>query len=478
METEDRIPLVIGVIMPFIFALLFSLAPHSWDLEKALASAKVSIEVHQPALAAHYYRQVISLEPWRYDLWEQIADLELSAGKTEDAINAFQQSIRVRKLSPDGWLALGAAYKTLDNPAMAITTWQTLVQSGKATDQVYDQLAQLLWQSGKVDDAVSTYQSWLKFQPDNPRAAFNLGLLMIIAQPKTASDYLLMAASRDKSLAPQVEALQRPIQVARAIGQDETYRLVLTGRSLGNLGYWDLAYQAFLKSTTLNPKYAEAWAFMGEAQQHNGKDGLPDLEMAQKLDPQSILVQALLGLYWRRQGHPEKALLLLDAIVSVEPDQAIWQVEMGNTLAEMGDLNSALVRFQHAVALEPGSSPYWQSLAQFSISSGIQPESIGLKAARQAVLLTPRDPAALDTMGSVLYSLSDMQGAERFFLRSLAENSQYAPSHLHLGQVYLQTNQLSLAYSHLTQAASLAGKNTETDEVAKRLLKQYFGAGS
>lgn len=191
------------------------------------------------------------MEPWKNDLWEQVAELELSAGKTEDAITAFQQAIKANNLSPDGWLALGNAYKTLDNSDMAISTWQTLVQSGNATDQVYEQLAQLQWQTGKIDDAVTTYQFWLKFKLDNPQAAFNLGLLMIIAQPEIASTYLQMAASLDKSLIPQVEALQHPLQVATAIGQDETYRLILTGRSLGNLGYWDLAYQGFLKSTTL-----------------------------------------------------------------------------------------------------------------------------------------------------------------------------------------------------------------------------------
>jgi tetratricopeptide (TPR) repeat protein len=477
-ETKDRIPLVIGICLPLIFALLFTLAPRSIDIEKSLASARLSLEAHQPGLEAGYLRQVISLEPWRVDLWEKVADLELTAGKTKDAINAFQQAIEANKLSPDGWLALAEAYKTLNDPDMAISTYQTLVQSGKATDQAFEQLAQLQWQNGKLDDAVSTYQSWLKFNPKNPQAAFNLGLLMIIAQPEKASTYLKMAASQDSSLVPQVEALQRPLQVANAIGQDDIYRLVLTGRSLGNLGYWDLAYQAFLRSTALDPEYAEAWAFLGEAQQHLGKDGLLALEKAQKLDPQSILVQAMSGLYWRRQGHPEKALVLLDAIVKKEPDQAIWQVEMGNVLAEMGVLGSALEHFQAAIALEPGSSPNWQSLAQFSISRDIQPETVGLNAARQSVILTPNDPAALDTMGSVLYALSDMQGAERFFLRALVENSQYAPAHLHLGQVYLQTNHLNQAYTQLKQAASLAAKNTETDDIAQRLLKQYFKAGS
>ena len=478
METKDRNLLVIGVFLPLFFAILFNLAPRASDLENSLARARESIEVHYPGLAAGYIRQVINLEPWRDASWENVADLELSAGKTEEAITAFQQAIKANKLSPNGWLALGNAYKTLNNPDMAISTWQTLVQSGNATDQVYEQLAQLQWRTGKVDDAVSTYQSWLKFKPDNPQAAFNLGLLMVIAQPEIASTYLQMAASQDKSLAPQVEALQHPLQVATAIGQDETYRLVLTGRSLGNLGYWDLAYQAFLKSKTLNPEYAEAWAFIGEAQQHMGEDGLSALEQAQKIDPESILVKALLGLYWRRQGHPEKALVLVDAIVTKEPDQAIWQVEMGTILAEMGNSSAALEHFQKAIALEPGSSPNWQSLAKFSISRGIQPETIGLHAARQAVLLTPKDAAALDTMGSVLYSLSDMQGAERFFLRALAENNQFAPSHLHLGQVFLQTNQLNLAYFHLKQAANLATVNSETDNITRRLLKQYFGGGS
>jgi tetratricopeptide (TPR) repeat protein len=257
---------------------------------------------------------------------------------------------------------------------------------------------------------------------------------------------------------------------------DPSYRQLLVGRSLGSLGYWDLAAQSFDRSVKLNPNYAEAWAFLGEADQHLDKDGYPNLQKAQQLGPTSITVQALLALYWRRQGQPEKALPTLQAVAAAEPRQAVWQIELGTTLADMGEINLALAYFQHAVEMEPGSAPYWEILAQFTITNSLNLRTLGLPAARQAVLLAPRDPAALATMGACMYALGDMQEAERFFLRALLANPDYALAHLQLGQVYLQENQYQLAYQHLRKALDLSKNQPEIQGMAQRLLHQYFGS--
>ncbi len=151
----------------------------------------------------------------------------------------------------------------------------------------------------------------------------------------------------------------------------------------------------------------------------------------------------------------------MQAVAAAEPGQAAWQIELGTTLADMGEINQALAYFQHAVELEPGSAPYWEILAQFCITNSLNLRTLGLPAARQAVLLAPRDPAALATMGWSMYALGDMQEAERFYLRALQANPDYALAHLHLGQVYLQENQYQLAYQHLRKALDLSANQPE-----------------
>jgi tetratricopeptide (TPR) repeat protein len=359
---------------------------------------------------------------------------------------------------------------------LAIKVWQALIQSGQAPQKTYELLVDLQWKSGNFSGVEQTYRAWLAAQPENAEAAFRLGILLLSDQPQEALQYFQQALSHDSSLQTQVDPLRQALSLAE-LNDDQSYRQVLIGRSLGSLGYWDLAARSFNNAINLNPGYAEAWAFLGEAYQHLDKDGYPKLQKAQQLNPDSVIVKALLALYWRRQGHPEKALADLQAVAAVEPTQAVWQIELGTTLADMGQTSQALAYFQHAVELEPGSAPYWEILAQFIIANDLDVRANALPAARQAVLIAPRDPAALDMMGWTMYSLGDMQEAERFSLRALQENPDYFPAQLHLGQVYLQNGQYQDAYQHLRKALDLSKGQPENQAMVERLLKQYYGGG-
>ncbi len=475
MQSDDQLRLVFGLSLPLILALLMSLAPNPWLLMTVMDNARLATDDHLPQKAAGYLRQAVQYEPWRAELWLQIAELELQAGNPANAILAFQQASHQAALSPDQQQTLGETYSSVGDNPMAIKVWKALIQSGQAPQKTYQLLADLQWKSGNFPDAEQTYRVWLATQPGNAEAAFKLGLLLLSYQPQEGLQYLQQALSHDNSLQTQVDALRQALSLAE-LKDDQSYRQVVVGRSLGSLGYWDLAARSFNNAVSLDSGYAEAWAFLGEAYQHLDRDGYPNLQKAQQLNPNSVIVKALLALYWRRQGHPEKALADLQAVAAVEPDQAVWQIELGTTLADMGQTSQALAYFQHAVELEPGSAPYWEMLAQFSIANGVDIRANALPAARQAVLLSPNDPAALDMLGWTMYSLGDMQEAERFSLRALQENPDFASAHLHLAQVYLQTGQYQEAYQHLRKALDLSKGQPDNQAVVERLLRQYFGA--
>ena len=86
--------------------------------------------------------------------------------------------------------------------------------------------------------------------------------------------------------------------------------MVTMGRALGLVNEWDLSLAAFEKAIALDAENAEAWAWLGEAKQHiiytqTGETvskgvGLEELGHALTLDPSSVVVRALRGLYWNR----------------------------------------------------------------------------------------------------------------------------------------------------------------------------------
>jgi tetratricopeptide (TPR) repeat protein len=249
----------------------------------------------------------------------------------------------------------------------------------------------------------------------------------------------------------------------------------MIGRALGSIGQWDLAAQAFQQAVSISAGYGEAWGFLGESRYHLDGSGKSELDKALELAPESPVVRALVALYWRRMGEPQKALDHLQAIAAQEPDEPVWKVEIANTLVDTGDLVSAQDYFQQAVKLAPESSLYWQYLARFSAEYDVDPRTLGLPAARKAILLAPEDAAALDTMGQMMTRLGDRASAERFLQRALKSDATYAQAYLHLGQIYLQQD-VRRAHPYLKRAAELAGESPE-GITARRLLQNYFGEG-
>jgi tetratricopeptide (TPR) repeat protein len=241
---------------------------------------------------------------------------------------------------------------------------------------------------------------------------------------------------------------------------------------------WALAAEAFRRAAQTRPDYAEAWAYLGEARQQipeaqNDAEGLAELERALQLDPKSLSAHLFLSLYWQRQGELGQALDYLVKAAALYPDRPALQTEMGRVLALKGDLEAAGQAFQKASKLAPQDPLYYRVLAAFSLEHNYQLSETGLPAARRALLLSPNDPASLDTLGQVLLKLGDIAGAKRFFERALLQQADYAPALLHLALIYLDEGNREAAYEMLQKALALAPGSITADQ-AQRLLDNYF----
>jgi predicted Zn-dependent protease len=166
-------------------------------------------------------------------------------------------------------------------------------------------------------------------------------------------------------------------------------------------------------------------------------------------------------------------LTYLYAAATIDPENPSVQVELANTLANLGNTSAALTHYQRATQLAPDNPLYWRLLGEFAVQQEIQIRETALPAAREALLLTPDDPANLDLMGQVFFLLSDLYTAERFLWRAIQVDPGYPPARLHLGLVYLALGKTTDAYAQLSLATQLA-PDTPTSEQALRLLQRYF----
>jgi tetratricopeptide (TPR) repeat protein len=480
MQPEERLALYGKLILPVIVLVMISASPTSFAVQDSLRGAWKAQAAGLYQETADYLRQVLIREPWREGLWEQAGRAEMEAARLPQAVEAFTRAQAAGDLSPDGRFQLGEAYFLQKDALAAETVWKDLLLEEvdlplQLASRVYDRLAQLQRARGDFNAAVETLRAWRAADPANPRVAYLLGMHLAVTRPEEGLPLLVESAVLDPAYRIPVQKLRRGINLA-VESSDAGYSWLMIGRALGSAGEWDLAEEAFRQAVEAAPQYAEAWAFLGEARAQLGKDGQSALDQALMLDQNSAVVRALLALHYREQGNYDRALENLQTIAQIEPEEPIWEVELGNTWAEKGDLPVALEHFQKAVDLAPENSLYWQYLVRFLVEYNMDVRSQGLPAARQAVVLAPNDPGALDAMGWTMVYLADYASAERFLQQAVEKDASYTLALLHLGQLYLQEQMPDRAYSYLKRASILAGQDA-IGQVAKRLLLHYYSEG-
>ncbi len=422
--------------------------------------------------AATCYSLVARQLPWQPALWEQAGQAALAAGDAQAAISLFKQAENKKALSSQGWLAWGDAYQQSGDRASALSTWQNGIAQHGPSAAIYARLARAHRAQGDYLAAINAWRSLLDLDVGDAEAHYQLGLLLTATRPEIALPDLMLAAR----LAPRLDA---PIQSLRAslnaalLVDDRSYQQVVAGRALAALGDWDLAAEAFRRAILARDDYADAWAWLGEARQHLGEDGLPDLQKALLLNSDSPLVNALLGLYWERQGKADQALASFLKAVSLQPENAAWQAAAGSAAEASGDLVAALTYFKQAVALDPRGVANWRALVSFCARYQVEVTETGLPAAYRLLELAPEDWQSQDVMGQVMQAAGDQMSAEKYYLSALELAPDQAAPHFHLGMLYLQMSKAQPAYDNLVKAQILDPDGSYGWQ-AGRLLERYF----
>ncbi|MCC6146183.1 MAG: tetratricopeptide repeat protein [Anaerolineaceae bacterium] len=463
--------IAIGIGLPWLLVFFLQLQPFPQQLSTAWQEVRSAETRLRFQSAAKAMREILEFQPWRTELWIRLGRFYLQAGKWEEAVESLSGVASRPNFDSEGAFSLGEAYWQSGKPEQAIKIWKPLVISEEAPPELYSLLEGLQRQQGDMDGALQTLNYWIERVPDSAYPKLELGFLLAVDNPSSAAEVLNQAINIDRTLSGRLYPLRKALKGESLSKRDH---LMQTGRALAGLGQWDLAEILFERAIQQNSEDAEAWAFFGEAQQQMGKDGLPALVHAEDLSPNSPTVQALMSLYWRRHEKPDRALILLRTLAATEPEESIWQLELGSAAAETGDLMAAMAYFQNAVKMEPENPLVWSSLARFCVEYMVAAREVGLPAARRLLELSPNDQEGYVLMGRLLFSLGDLASAERFLLQGVSLDPSEAPANLVLGQLYLQEEKYEPAFYYLQKAVTLSNPGQVEGLLAKRLLDRFF----
>ena len=459
MNEKIRNGLILCVILLAV-SLPFVLSGYS-EIKKAETASS-----HHDA-AVHYQAAALRL-PWRGELYELAGHYYYYAEEYTEASAAYQKAFDRKSLSADGWVAWGDVIYLGGDTARAAEIWQQGLAQQDVSFSLYSRLANTYEENGDYAQAAQFLQLYVNNHMDDASAHYRLGLLLTLSDPTTALTELFSASQLDPEFDSAVQTLRTALNLS-ALGETPAEEKVYIGRGLGLVGEWTLAQFVFEEAVRLDEENAEAWAWLAEANQQTGEgEALTYLERALLLDADSSVVRGLRGLYFQRVGNHREALIEYQAAAKLDPENPAWYVSIGEEFSKLGDLILALEAYQYTTVLEPENAEYWRVLAGFCAQNNVNVRNVGVPAAQMAVKLTPDDPLALDVLGWLLVLDGRYYEAEKILQDALNINSQLASVHLHLGLLYLQTDDRTAMFEHLVQARDLG------NEDAAALLAQYF----
>ena len=457
------------VVLLLILAAVTGAVLYSGYLD--LHSAQTALAEKRYEDAADFFESAARRLVWRSDLWEQ-AGLAAYLGRQNDqAIRLLEIARNKKSLSSQGWNALGAAYWNSSDYKSALTIWQAGSRAYPSDVGLYDNLALAYRRIGDTTSEQDVLVKRLSLASDS-NAHYRLGLLLMLSDSDRALKELNAASALDPQFDPAVRTLRAAIAVSASV-PDPANRFVNIGRGFGLVEEWGLAEIAFERGVSADGENAEAWAWLGEAKQHNGLDGSEDLNKALSLNSNDAIVHALRGLYWKRHGNVAQALAEYQQAAQIEPDDPAWQASLGDTYNQKGDLVSALAAYQKATQLAANDPVYWRLLAIFCSDNDLYVLDIGLPAAKQAAQLAPDDPQTLDVLGWSYSNAGLLYNAEKTLQQAISLSPGLAIAHLHLAENYLRQGNDNAALGELNLTVRL-DKDGPSGQAAGQLLKQYF----
>jgi len=426
--------------------------------------------------AARHYQRAAQRIPWRADLYELAGHEYYYAQEYALAGAAYQKAFQRHALTAEGWVAWGDINYLSGKPDRAAEIWVQGLEQPTPSESLYSRLAQTYQEQKEYAKAAEYLQRYVANHLTDASAHYRLGLLLTLSDPNLALSELITASQINPEFDPAVQTLRSALNLA-SLSDSPSEQLVITGRGLGLVNEWELALASFTEATKTDEANAEAWAWLAEANQQAAEEERIEqvraeakgyLDQALSLNPDSAVVRALRGLYFQRVGNNREALTEFQFAAKFQPNDPAIYVSLGESYAKLGDLIRAVEAYQYAANLVPEDASYWRLLAQFCGQNSVHVKDVGVPAAQHAVVITGENSEALDLLGWLLMLDTRYLEAQKTLLHALELNPQNGLAHFHLGMLFMQTNESTLAQEHLIQARDLG--NME----AQAVLSQYF----
>ncbi|HUI08465.1 MAG TPA: tetratricopeptide repeat protein [Verrucomicrobiae bacterium] len=124
------------------------------------------------------WRDTLAKNPACWMAYNNLGNVLFARNRTPEAIEQYEQALRVRPDFSDAYNNLGNALLQQGKVAEAIEQYRNALRITPGYAKVHNNLGNALVRQGKVAEAIEEYQESLRIQPAMPEVHYNLGLAL------------------------------------------------------------------------------------------------------------------------------------------------------------------------------------------------------------------------------------------------------------------------------------------------------------
>lgn len=309
--------------------------------ESHLALYELSRDSKEFADAERACNRALTRDNAASNVFAALGRLYYSAGQYEESIQEYNRALAVDSKYVDAYIGLGKALVDLDRMTEAEVSLQQAIALDPSYWASFNEMGRFLYSQSRFAEAAEYFLDFARRSEDNATAYNNVGAAYYLAGNLSAA-----AAAWEQSLR---------IKPTRSAYSN-------TGTMYFYLGDYGAAADRFIKASTYAPRDHRLWGNLADAYYYTDgmrlvaiaiyKQAIEFAEERIQVNPLDMETVAILAYFCARIGDADKARQMSANAQTGAPDDMYVQYYTALASAQLGDIDSALVRLERAIDLD------------------------------------------------------------------------------------------------------------------------------